>query len=75
MFSLRDMLRFFHGGREKKKPAFSSEREAYDFFRNLYNKSGGVTPELRRSYEFYVKNLSDDCEDGSRSVQRSHKAA
>jgi len=60
-FNLRDILRFFHGGEKKREPAFKSEKEAYDFCRNLYNKSGGVTPELRLAYEFYQKNLNDDC--------------
>lgn len=60
-YSLREILRFFHGGTAKEKPAFNSEKEAYDFCRNLYKKSGGVTPELRRAYEFYQKNLDDGC--------------
>ncbi|GGF24497.1 hypothetical protein GCM10011321_14860 [Youhaiella tibetensis] len=60
-FSLADALRWFHGGDKKAKPAFKSEREAYDFLRNLYKKTGGVTPELRRTYEFYQKQV-DDCE-------------
>jgi hypothetical protein len=60
-FSLSDMLRFFSGGEKKKKPAFTSEKEAYDFCRNLYKKTGGVTPDLRRAYEFYQKNFDDDC--------------
>lgn len=61
VFSFRDMLRFLHGGEKKAKPAFKSEKEAYDFARNLYKKTGGVTPELRKAYEFYVKNLDDGC--------------
>lgn len=60
-FSLADALRWLHGGEQKKKPAFRSEREAYDFCRNLYKKTGGVTPELRRSYEFYLKHIDDGC--------------
>jgi hypothetical protein len=59
-FSLSDALRWFNGGDKKAKPAFKSEREAYDFLRNLYKKTGGVTPELRRTYEFYQKQV-DDC--------------
>ena len=61
-YSLWDMLRFFHGGEKKKTPAFKSEKEAYDFCRSLYKKSGGVSPELRRAYEFYQSNITDDCE-------------
>lgn len=60
-FNLRDILRFFHGGDSKPKPAFHSEKEAYDFCRSVYNASGGATPELRRAYEFYQKNYNDDC--------------
>lgn len=59
---LTDMLRWFTGGDAKEKPLFHSEREAYDFCRNAYAKSGGVPDELRRSYDFYLKNYNDECE-------------
>lgn len=70
-FPLTDILRFFHGGEKKKKSAFSSEKEAYDFCRNLYKKNGGATPELIRAYEFYQKNFEDGCEpyDGPETTQ------
>jgi len=61
-FSLADILRFLNGGDKKAKSIFASEKEAYDFCRQLYNKTGGVTPELRRAYEFYMKNSQDGCE-------------
>lgn len=72
IFSLVDALRHFNGGNSKPKPAFKSEKEAYDFARNLYKKTGGVTPELRRAYEFYKKNLDDGCDDfvGPERTQR-----
>lgn len=60
--SLADALRWLHGSDKKEKPAFKSEREAYSFLRNLYKTTGGVTPELRRSYEFYQRQLSEQCE-------------
>ncbi len=60
MFFLRDMLRYIHGGDRKPKSVFSSEKEAYDFCRNLYKKNGGVTPELRRAYDLYKKNSNGD---------------
>ena len=59
-FSLRDMLRYLHGGESKPKPAFQTEKEAYDFCRNLYKRTGGVTPELRRAFDFYQKNMNED---------------
>ena len=59
-FSLRDMLRYFSAP-EKKKSLFKYEKEAYDFCRSMYNKSGGVTPELRRAFEFYKSNSDDEC--------------
>lgn len=62
-FSIKELLRSLHGGDKKAKPAFKTEKEAYDFARNLYKKTGGVTPELRRAYEFYQKNLDDGCGD------------
>lgn len=64
-FSLRDALRWFQGGDKKAKPAFKSEQEAYKFLRNLYKKTGGVTPELRRTYEFYQQQIDDGCEPAS----------
>jgi hypothetical protein len=71
-FDLLHALRWFHGGDKKTKPAFKSEREAYTFLRNLYNKTGGVTPELRRTYEFYQRQQSDEnCEPPVGPVQAS----
>jgi hypothetical protein len=61
-FSLADALRHFFGGDKKKKSAFKSEKEAYDFCRSVYHKTGGVTPELRRAYEFYMRNVQDGCD-------------
>ena len=62
-FSLRDALRFLIGGDAKKQSAFKNEKEAYDFCLNAYQASGGVTPELRRAFEFYQRNYRDDgCE-------------
>lgn len=63
IFSLRDALRWFSGGEKKEETLFKSEKEAYDFCRRVYNETGGATPELRRAYEFYLKNYNDDnCE-------------
>jgi hypothetical protein len=62
-FSLSDALRFLMGGDKKKKSAFKDEKEAYDFCLQAYRDSGGVTPELRRAFEFYERNYRDDgCE-------------
>jgi hypothetical protein len=60
--SLRDVLRFFIGGHAKKESAFANEKEAYDFCLKAYKDSGGVTPELRRAFEFYQRNYNDGCE-------------
>ncbi len=59
--SLRDILRWMHGGNKKEKSVFASEQEAYEFCQRVYKETGGVTPELRRAYEFYRKNFNDDC--------------
>lgn len=61
--SLRDALRWFAGGDKKEEPLFHSEKEAYDFCRNVYNKTGGATDELRRAFEFYQKNYNDGCDE------------
>lgn len=60
-FYLREILRSM-ASPEKKKSVFRSEKEAYDFCRSLYHKTGGVTPELQRAYEFYQKSINDDCQ-------------
>jgi hypothetical protein len=57
-----DVVRHFFGGEKKKVAYFKTDKQAYDFCREAYKKSGGVTPELRRAYEFYMKNNSDGCE-------------
>ncbi len=59
VLSLTDVLRDWFGGNRKEKPFFKTEREAYDFCREAYKKSGGVPEELRRTYEFYINNLGD----------------
>jgi hypothetical protein len=59
--SLRDFLRWMQGGDKKEKSVFASEKEAYEFCQRVYRETGGVTPELRRAYEFYQKNHNDDC--------------
>jgi hypothetical protein len=59
--SLRELLRWAFGGDKKKKSIFASEQEAYEFCQKVYKETGGVTPELRRAYEFYQKNFHDDC--------------
>ena len=70
--SLRDALRWFSGGTAKEKSIFESEREAYEFVQKLYRDTGGVTPELRRAYEFYVKNSRDGCEQALR-LKSNHR--
>lgn len=59
--SLRDILRWMAGGDKKEKSVFASEQEAYEFCVKAYKDSGGVTPELRRAFEFYKQNFDDDC--------------
>lgn len=59
--SLRDFLRWMAGHGKKEKSVFASEQEAYEFCQQAYKESGGVTPELRRAYEFYKQNFDDDC--------------
>ena len=57
--SLREMIRQQFAG--KPESPFKSEQEAYEFVQRIYKETGGVTPELRRAYEFYLKNYHDDC--------------
>lgn len=58
---LREILRRMFGGEKKKRSAFETEREAYEFLNKVYRETGGVTPELRRSFEFYQRNVRDEC--------------
>ena len=59
--SLREFLRLAIGRGKKEKSVFASEQEAYEFCQKVYKETGGVTPELRRAYEFYKQNIDDDC--------------
>lgn len=59
--SLRDALLWMVGRGKKEKSVFASEEEAYEFCLKAYKETGGVTPELRRAYEFYKQNFDDDC--------------
>ena len=66
--SFREFLRRQFPG--KPKSPFQSEQEAYEFCDKAYRESGGVSPELRRAYEFYVKNYNDDCPPAAGHPQR-----
>lgn len=74
VFDLRDVVRHLFGGKKKNRAAFQSEKEAYDFCRSVYKRSGGVPPELQRSYEFYLKNYNDQCTDPARPQSGPNKA-
>ena len=69
-FSMREFLRRALGGDKKEKSAFASEQEAYEFCLTVYRQTGGVTPELRRAYQFYQQNYNDDCPPAAGSSQR-----
>ena len=68
--SLRDLLRWLYGGDKKEESAFASEQEAYEWCLKAYKESGGVTPELRRAFEFYQKNYRDDCPQNRLTCER-----
>ena len=59
-FSIREFLRRAFGGGKKQSP-FESEQEAFEFCEKVYRDTGGITPELKRAYSFYLKNFHDDC--------------
>lgn len=69
-FSMVSLLMQQIGRGKKPKSPFASEREAVEFCERVYKETGGVTPELRRAYEFYLKNYNDDCPPNSGPVQR-----
>jgi hypothetical protein len=47
---------------DEAREFFKSEKEAYDFCRQVYNETGGPTQELLRAYEFYLNNCNDNCD-------------
>jgi hypothetical protein len=59
--SLRIFLWRMIGKDKKPKPAFKTEKEALEFVTRAYRETGGVTPELRRAYEFYMRHINEDC--------------
>ncbi len=65
-FSLIDYLKHAFGGGKKEHSPFATEQEAYEFTVKAYKETGGVTPELRRAFEFYRQNYNDDCGPNSR---------
>ena len=73
--SLRDALRWFAGRDAKERSVFESEKEAYEFVTRLYRESGGVTPELKRAYESYVRNSGDGCDRPIRINEDTHQPA
>lgn len=75
VFSMPDVLRHLFGGRRKNKSVFKTEKEAYDFCRRVYNQSGGVPAELRRTYDFYLKNYNDECAETRPERDQNHAAA
>ena len=58
-YTLTDLLRRWTTPVAQKRPAFLSDDEAYEFCRQAYEKSGGVSADLRQAYPFYVKNFDD----------------
>jgi hypothetical protein len=64
--SIRDALRWLAARGRKEKSVFATEQEAYEFCQKIYKESGGVPQELKRAYDFYVKNYNDDCPPGTR---------
>ncbi|WP_236019435.1 hypothetical protein [Fuscibacter oryzae] len=75
VFSFREILRSMIGGNAKKRSAFANEREAYEFVRRAYNETGGVTPELKRVFDFYKNSMNDPCEptEGTNSLRGENR--
>ena len=69
-YKLTDLLRWWQAEGRDERPVFKSDSEAYDFCREAYARTGGVSPDLRLTYEFYVKNFDDARSDGDRPFQR-----
>ena len=56
-YTLTDLLRRWTTPVAQKRPTFLSDDEAYEFCRQAYEKSGGVSADLRQAYRFYVQNF------------------
>ena len=59
-YTLTDLLRRWTTPVAQKRPTFMSDDEAYEFCRQAYEKSGGISADLRQAYQFYKKQLNDE---------------
>ena len=72
-YKFTDLLRWWQAESRDERPAFKSDSEAYDFCREAYMRTGGASPDLRLTYEFYVKNFDDARSEGDRPFQSPDK--
>ena len=50
-YKFTDLLRWWQAESRDERPAFKSDSEAYDFCREAYMRTGGVSPDLRLTYQ------------------------
>ena len=55
-YGLNSLRRLFQQRKAESAPTLGSDREVYELFRQMHNKTGGPNEELRRLYVSYLKN-------------------
>jgi len=72
-YALTDLLRRWTTSAGRKRPSFMSDDEAYDFCREAYEKSGGVSADLLEAHKFYKTNFDEKLAHESGAEEAPHR--
>lgn len=57
-FGLNSVRRLFQQSEVDEKPVLGSDKQVYELFRQVHNRTGGPNEELRRLYVGYLRNTN-----------------